>query len=298
MGTRELAAEAERSHGGWVDVLEPPVDLSHDRPDVDGAPFRQLLGLAPHEHLVVCVSRLSSDIKLGALVDAIDAIGELAAAGVSTRLVLVGDGDAAEPLRQRASAVNATCGRQAVVLTGALDDPRTAYAAADVVVGMGSSVLRAMAHRKPVVVQGTGGFVELLDEGSWSMFDWQGFFGRGASRSGSTRLAALLKALFNEPARRAALGRFGLETVHRRFSLEAAARRLAHMYERVAADRVAAAALAVDVVRASSRALAHEARLHLPARRKAGRQTLAAQLAAAAAPSDSLSSPTLVQNQS
>ena len=51
-----------------------------------------------------------------------------------------------------------TAGRQVVLLTGEIADPRPAYAAADVVVGQGGSALRGMAFGKPLVVVGEGRF--------------------------------------------------------------------------------------------------------------------------------------------
>ena len=53
-------------------------------------------------------------------------------------------------------------GRQVVLLTGEIADPRSAYAAADVVVGQGGSALRGMAFGKPLIVVGEEGFSELL----------------------------------------------------------------------------------------------------------------------------------------
>ena len=48
-------------------------------------------------------------------------------------------------------------GRDAVVLTGAMLDPRPAYAAADVVIGMGGSSLRGMASASPRSSSALGG---------------------------------------------------------------------------------------------------------------------------------------------
>src|SRR4029077_10930201 len=85
---------------------------------------------------VVVVSRLVKWLKQESLERAIDAVEQLAPE-LTARLVIVGEGAAAAELQERADAVNARLGRRAVILTGALIDPRPAYAAADVMIGMG-----------------------------------------------------------------------------------------------------------------------------------------------------------------
>ena len=93
MGTEELAAEVSRRFSGEVGVMEPPIDTDLDRPDNDGTGFRHRHGIRDDELLVVSVSRLSLNLKLDALVDAIDAAG-LQAQRWPIRLLVVGDGDA------------------------------------------------------------------------------------------------------------------------------------------------------------------------------------------------------------
>ena len=88
MGTTALGDEARRRHGAPVWVLEPPIDTDADRPGHDGGAFRATYGVGPDETLlVVTVSRLAIDLKLDALVDAIDAADVLAArpAGAAAR---------------------------------------------------------------------------------------------------------------------------------------------------------------------------------------------------------------------
>ena len=101
------------------------------------------------------VSRLTQWMKAESLVRTIEAVEALGAA-LPVRLVIVGDGTLALACRRERRSVNAALGREAVTLTGAMLDPRPAYAAADVVIGMGGSSLRGMAFGKPTIVVGTG----------------------------------------------------------------------------------------------------------------------------------------------
>jgi L-malate glycosyltransferase len=156
MGTADLGKAAQAVHRGDVWVIEPPIDVSEDHPALDGRAFRAEHGVRDSELLIVTVSRLAVDLKLDALVRGIDATARLAPRH-PVRLIIVGGGPAHEALQQRAEQVNRRCGRPLVTLTGPSLNPRLAYAAADVVVGMGSSALRAMAIGKPVIVQGERG---------------------------------------------------------------------------------------------------------------------------------------------
>lgn len=281
VGTRQLEAEARRDRSGTVALLEPPVDTTHDTPSVDGSGFRRQHDLGRDELLVVVVSRLSIDLKLDALVRAIDAVA-LLAERYAVRLVIVGTGEATGQLAHRADAANARLGRPAIILAGPTLDPRPAYAAADIVLGMGSSALRAMAYAKPVVVQGEKGFSRVLDAGSLELFSWQGYYGIGDGRPGADVLAEQLEGLVADPARRAALGILGHTVVTERHSLVAAADHLIGIYEAASCARRRAVTLVPEAARMAARAVANEARLHLPSDKRARREREAAELAAAA----------------
>ncbi len=256
MGTAELGVEAQKRQLGDVWVLEPPIDVSRDHPEIDGKHFRFANGIGDRDFLVVSVSRLAVDLKLDALVRLIDAIDQLAGSA-SIRLVLVGDGPARGSLEARAAAVNNRHGRTVVTLTGADLDPRKAYAAADVVVGMGSSALRALAIGRPLVVQGERAFSQTFEPTTSGLFLSQGFYGLGDDVTGVEILASQIADLMVDPEKRERLGKFGREFVCRRFSLDRAVDVQLEIYHsildrppslgRIEALRVAALALALEV---------------------------------------------------
>lgn len=278
LGTEALAEQARGAHSGPVWVLEPPIDTRADSPAVDGRPLRRRLGLG--SPLVVTVSRLSVELKLDALIDAIDAV-DLLAGESPLQLLVVGDGQAATALRRRAAEVNRRRGRAVVRFAGGLADPREAYAAADLVLGMGSSSLRAMAIGKPVVVQGERGFSKLVEPGSLGYFLRHGFWGVGDGGSGAPRLAGLLRQLLGDSGRLAALGDYGRATVERRFSLERATRRQLELYEAVAA--AGERGRWPEGVGAAARALRLEVENHDPRRKVIRASAEAARLRAAEA---------------
>ena len=286
MGTHELAADVALRWSGSVGVMEPPIDTAKDHPDNDGRAFRQQHDIADDEILVVSVSRLSVDLKLDALKDVIDGVGALADR-YPLRLVLVGDGDATDELRRRAQEINTSVGRTVVELPGAMLDPRGAYAAADIVAGMGSSALRAMAHGKAVIVQGERGFARTFDPDSAPQFLWAGFYGLGPGGSAADKVASSLEALVLDPARIEELGRLGRELVVDRFSLQAAAQRVLELYERTIAAEASRRQAWQQGLVVGGRAMANEIRLHDPrgkSRRRADREARLAAAESATAP--------------
>ena len=284
MGTEELGREASTSHRAPVYVMEPPIDVIGDHPGIDGTAFRREHGIAEHEVLVVTVSRLATELKLDALQRAIDAVAQLAKRH-PVRLVVVGDGEAAEDLGARAAQHNARAGRTVISLPGALMDPRPAYAAADIVVGMGSSALRAMAIGKPVVVQGDAGFSLPCTAETLPVFLDQGFYGYGDAQVGVARLVAQLEELICEPARRASLGQFSRALVVDRFALRRMSTCLVTILEQGIETPRSVRQIGGELATVTQRALRNELRLHLPAHKRTQAAAGRAKLVAARQPS-------------
>lgn len=238
VGTEQIAAHERELGRGLVSVIEPPVDTVHNAPGAaDGAAFAREHGLDADAITVVCVQRLVAELKLEGLLAAVEAAGRLAGR-VPIQLVVVGDGVSRGLLEERAGAVNAAAGRRVVVLTGELHDPRPAYAAADIALGMGGSALRAMSFGTPLVVQGEQGFWELLTPDTEAQFLWTGWYGIGAgAEEGADRLEAILGPLAEDAGRRAVLGARSRDLVEERFSLRHAADVQLDLYERALAGR-------------------------------------------------------------
>jgi glycosyltransferase involved in cell wall biosynthesis len=249
-----------------VTLIEPPVDVRANSPGFDPGEFRKEFGLDPALPLVAVVGRLVAEVKLDGVLCACDAAGELAHSGVGMQLAVVGDGPSRPKVEDAAAAANARAGRQVVVLTGEMFDPRPAYAAADVVLGMGGSALRGMAFGKPLVVQGDKGFWKLVTPESAPEFLSVGWGGIGSDpdwrAAGTACLSAILRALLDDPAARAHLGEYGRALVVERFSLDHAAAIQEEVYLSATdkANHPAAARLAVDAARTGSGAFWHKAR--------------------------------------
>lgn len=214
---------------GPTALVSPPVDLERDAPDEALASgFRRGLGELAGRTLVVVVSRLDREMKAFPVETAIRATAALRDTDIG--LVVVGDGEERARLARLAECVNASAGRRLVSLVGALADPRPAYAAADVCLGMGSSAARALAFARPLVVQGERGSSELFEPTTAHDLFHRSFWSAASHPGAVLALADLLRPLVADPARRARLGAFGREFAARSFGLEAMAERLAGVY--------------------------------------------------------------------
>ncbi|MCS3742976.1 glycosyltransferase family 4 protein [Rhizobium sp. BK661] len=268
MGTADLGEEARKRHRAKVWVLEPPIDVERDNPQISGREFRSAHGVGNEEFLIVSVSRLALDLKLDALVRGIDAVDQLASSH-PVKLILVGDGPARGALQCRADDVNGRHGREVVALIGADPDPRSAYAAADLVIAMGSSALRALAIGRPLIVQGEQAFSELFDQTSCELFLRQGFYGLADSASGPSRLVGQIAPLIHNPDRRNELGQFGREFVSKRFALHRAVDFQLDVYKAVLS--ASPAARISEAVRAAGLAASVEIANHNPFQKRRNR---------------------------
>jgi glycosyltransferase involved in cell wall biosynthesis len=265
VGTRQIA-HVERAAGrSHVEVIEPPVDIDHNRFDPElGSRIREVYGISRESVLVATVSRLVPALKLEGLLCAISTLPDL---GDNLTFLIAGGGPAEPEVARAAASANDRAGRSAVVLTGELQDPRPVYAAADIVLGMGGSVLRAMAFGKPVVVQGETGFWRRLTPESLESFLWAGWYGVGSAQSvGPQELSSQLKPLLLDSKLRQELGAFGRKVVEDRFSLQTAARAQLNVYRRAIGSGSASSLQLRHDVPAATRLVVHTMKRELTSR--------------------------------
>ena len=209
-------------------VIEPPINTDSDDPAlVDGAAFRRAHGLGD-DIVVGVVSRLEPTLKADGIRLAIDAIRYLNDPRI--RLVVTGQGPSFGALSALAEQANAALGRRAVVMAGELVDPRPAYAAADIALGMGGSAQRSIAFGKPLIMLGIQDFAKPLSPATAEEFLYAGFCGRGSDDFDPRPLASHIRLLADQPEMRSQLGAFGRQLVLDRLSLKAASAKLEDVY--------------------------------------------------------------------
>jgi glycosyltransferase involved in cell wall biosynthesis len=219
-GTPEFVDRAKAAGRRRARLLVPPVDLNLNKPDVvDPRPFRERYSIESNDLVLVTVSRLAAFLKGESLRRTIDAVRVLGR-DLPLRLIIVGDGDARKALERLAAEANREIGRRAVIFTGELLDPRSAYATADIVVGMGGSALRGMAFGRPVIIVGEQGFSSPLTPETADSLYYYGMYGIGDGNPSNTRLINQIRSLTESRDTLPGLGIFSRRFVTAHFSLE------------------------------------------------------------------------------
>lgn len=233
VGTEYLLEECGDRPGPTV-LINPPVDLLRDRPAESVSPRAGVT--------VVIVSRLEEDMKSVPVEAAIGAVRRLVEHDVT--LKIVGAGEAEPRLRTLGEKANADLGRAAVRFVGAMADPRPAYANADIVLGMGGSAARGLAHGKPLVVQGENGWSAVFEPENAALLARNSYWSPERIENPDVLLAHHLRALIDDAPRRCRLGAFGRAFAEERFGLTAMAERLAALYEQASTSYTAGSWLA------------------------------------------------------
>jgi L-malate glycosyltransferase len=248
-GTPELVDEAKAMGFRRVHLLLPPVDIHLNAPGaVDPEPFRRQCGIAPGDITLVVVSRLVDTLKSEGLFRSIDAVRKLGRE-LPLRLVMVGDGAARSRLETVATETNAELGRPAVVFTGAVLDPRPAYTAADIVIGMGSSALRGMAFAKPVIVVGEQEFSMPLMPETENFLYYKGLYGIGGEGPRNRPLVDNLRMLASAPEQLPVMGALSQKFVTQHFSLKLISEQVTAIFESALTEERPPHALAMDIVK-------------------------------------------------
>ncbi len=229
-GVPRLVDKARAQGRRQVELILPTIDINLNRPGAaDPRQFCESYGLSEHHIKLVTVSRLSDWVKSESLIRTIDAVRALGR-DLPLLLVIVGEGGARPRLESLAQECNRELGRTAVILTGALLNPCPAYAAADIVVGMGGSVLRGMAFGKPAIVVGEENFSAAFTNETAEGFYHKGLYGRGDSNPSNGRLIADIAKLAENPHQMEQLGELGRQFVARNYALEVVSSRLERFF--------------------------------------------------------------------
>ena len=216
---------------GPTTLISPPVDIYANAPDpAKRNRFRATLGELGTCPLIVVISRLDREMKSFPVETAIRAMTSLTDTGAV--LVIVGSGTEEERLKEIGRSVNAVTGRTLVHFTGAMSDPCPAYAAADIMLGMGGSAARSLAFAAPLIVQGELGTAELFEQETSASLFRRSFWNPRPEQDPAGVLAELVRQLLDNPARRIQLGQYGRRFAIDNFSLASMAERLATVYEK------------------------------------------------------------------
>ena len=214
-----------------TEVVPYGVDTGRFKPSPEQrTAFRERIGIAAGHPLVVAAGRLVRKKGFEYLIDAMAMVP-------GAHLAMAGDGDLAAELRDRAGRAGVT---ERVHFLGnvAQDDVGAWFGAADVVAipsvrddsgnvdGLPNTALEALASGTAVVATTAGGLGSVVVDGET---------GAIVPERDAAALAAVLRSLLADPARRARLGANGRALVAARFGWDVAAARFASAYDRALA---------------------------------------------------------------
>ena len=216
-----------------ISVIPNGIDLEQFNPKVDSSQIEKQLGLKQDDLKIIYISRLMGargEIALR-LIEAMPEIGKVFP---TVKLVVVGEGDKYEAIKQLAAECNSKASENKVIITGARLDTPLFMNMADVAVGVGRVALEAMAMEKPVIIAGEAGFMGILSPENFKMAKKHNFSGRGAEmRTNAVNMADAIKALLSDAELRKKLGTFGRQEVAKYFSIETMTDEVLKVYHQV-----------------------------------------------------------------
>lgn len=215
-------------------VIPNGIDLEQFNPkNVDSFPVERELGLKGEDLKIIYISRLMGARGEIAL-RLIEAMPEIARVFPAVNLVIVGEGDKYEIIKQQAAEYNLKSQQNKVIVTGARLDTPVFMNMADVAVGVGRVALEAMAMEKPVIIAGEAGFMGILGPENFKMAMKHNFSGRGANKkTDAQNIAEAIKTLLMDAELRKKLGAFGRQEVARYFSIETMTDEVLKVYHQV-----------------------------------------------------------------
>ncbi|MCG0275304.1 MAG: glycosyltransferase family 4 protein [Thermosediminibacteraceae bacterium] len=214
-------------------VIPNGIDLELFDPGVDTSSIQKEFGLGADEMKIVYISRLMGARGEIAL-KLIEALPEICSSFPKIKLLVVGEGDKLEAIKEQAEKYNAALKGQKIIVTGARLDTYAIMGLADVAVGVGRVALEAMAMKKPVIIAGEAGFMGILTPENFNDAKKHNFSGRGAmDKTDSSKLAAAIKQLLASPDWRKELGEFGRKKIEEYFSIKSMTKNVMEVYTKV-----------------------------------------------------------------
>ena len=204
-----------------IQTIRNGVDLARFAGLPDRAAARRALGLPADSIVVGAVGRLVPVKDHAGLLEAIAVLGRT---GLRPLVVIAGDGPLRGELDDRATALGIS---NQVRLLGHRQDIETVLAAFDVFTlpsrseGLSNTILEAMAAGLPVVATQVGGADEMVEDEKTGVL---------IPPSSPQALAAALRRMLSDPARRETMGRAGRARVEREFALARTLRAYEELY--------------------------------------------------------------------
>lgn len=216
---------------GQIHMISNGIDTAVFSPDRSGKEARAEFQIPEDATVVACVTRLQTDNSLAADL-LLESAENLAEKNPGVRILLVGDGERLETLKQQAAAINQKLGYSCVVMTGGRTDVARLVAACDVFVGVSRAALEAMSAGKPTVLCGNAGYGGIAREENAAENLASNYCCRGNRMATAAELTADIQTLLTmPPEQRRAIGLEDRGIVERDFSLNTMVQECEKVYQ-------------------------------------------------------------------
>jgi len=152
------------------------------------------------------------------------------------KIIIVGDGNHFDRLKDRAAAVNKKVGKKIINLTGARSDTNSILSVTDVFAGISRAALEAMAMAKPVVLCGDMGYLGIMDNESREMAIETNMTCREMAYPSNAKLKTDILLLFRDEAVRKRNEQLNLSTIKEFYTIEKMADDAVKLYDRAFLD--------------------------------------------------------------
>lgn len=195
------------------------IDTDKFSPDISPEQAKREFNISENENVITYVSRLDESRSLAAK-QLIEAVPELMSEIENLRVILVGNGDDFDKVKEMADFVNKNAKREVITLTGSRTDINKLIAPCRLFVGVSRAALEAMAAEKPVIIAGNEGYIGLFDESKLSVGIDTNFCCRGCEMSSAELIKRDILSFFKMDAeRQKALGAYGRKIIKENYSV-------------------------------------------------------------------------------
>ncbi len=153
------------------------------------------------------------------------------------RILIVGDGNQFERLRDKAVAINKRIGRELIILTGARSDISAILSVTGIFIGISRGALEAMAMEKPVVLCGDFGYLGIMDEDSKDQAIETNMTCRGMSYPVELKLQTDLLLLIKNDEVRNRNAKLNYSTVREYYTVDKMAEDAISMYHKAFSEK-------------------------------------------------------------
>ena len=204
---------------GNIQVTINGIDTDKFSPDTDKTEIMTELGIKDTDTVIVYVSRLDESRSLVAK-QLINIIPEVDKLTDNLKVIVVGDGDDFDNVKNATERVNKELDRECIVLTGARTDINRLVAPADLFIGVSRAALEAMAAEQPVIIAGNEGYIGLFDDEKLQVGIDTNFCCRGCIDSSEEVLLSDIRKFFAlSEEKQKELAKYGRELIKREYSV-------------------------------------------------------------------------------